>query len=960
MTVRRTESRLPAGFHAADLGQACVVPGNGLDEGYALVSYLTSPVPIASFIDYVVFVATGEDVQSYDWRFENIATGVVQATTTDIGLFSYFPSGLDLYQVSVVLHIAGGSTVTLSLIQEVRPRFTGFEFFFNAPPLPNPKPGATLAALGGDAVATEELTNDMRTYVLDAAAATDLPARFLGSVAYDGAMRAPKHDKASLFAWTSGRDEKLESVASELNGDGDGFFTDIDDPVGICQLSLATMALVVGPMGLTGNPYVAWKEKAADGSDESTVAAELQAAFDALSDDAKVDLFNLARFPRTDIELCAALLVKLRDRPTRWPGKTDDQLLTDAFALPTLATELRGGADKGARPTAAAVAGETVLTGDGKSIVGLGYLPALMTLFPDLLQAGADAYGGLDLRRGVADAPHVTQLQQDLDELGFALVGNPNGVFGATTEWAVREFQIYAKMRFLASDTGVADPRYVARLQQTLNLYHYSGPICGVVNVGTRILIQLWKTNNWRCPVVIEAWDTDLPTIGTNTVPSWTTPSAGLGNIWLHDEAPPIPAPPIPAPPPSIESRADSRLMFARDFTGHYDFPPAHAQDLTDPDSMIDVGCAFRSGNSTGPLTRPGGRYFQRTAYSSVWPEAEILPDNLLGVPLANLTPAQFTTYRVVRAVSEVECLGFFDSVNCWDTAFVSMGPSHWTLGLSNPIAEGELCGYLSYLSAFDPVAFVQAFESYGMRIDEPWIDATGDRSGRTLFDRDQRKFTSWVALQGEDGRYSRQFFNMEDANYFRTWHWAYRFIMAGRTIPGFQTGMWDMIRIRLRDITTAPIPAALNVPDVPAAGGATRRATIGDCFTSEKATGMLLRWHIFRPFDMCTNGEAGARVQAAITAAGLPGAAGDPTTWSQANETALVAALRAESANINASADTKKDLNRALGWVMTWPVFDGRAGHNYQLDPNIPALSDTRGSFRDNFDDSGLPPAVV
>ena len=199
-------------------------------------------------------------------------------------------------------------------------------------------------------------------------------------------------------------------------------------------------------------------------------------------------------------------------------------------------------------------------------------------------------------------------------------------------------------------------------------------------------------------------------------------------------------------------------------------------------------------------------------------------------------------------------------------------------------MAEGELCGFLAYLSAFDRAAFFDAFERFGMRIDTDWIDATGDRSGRDLFDpAGQRKYTGWIALQGEDGQHSRRFFNVDDGNYFRTWHWEYRCIMAARTIPAFRRRMWDMASIRLRDVTSAPFPAAAGMPDVPDGDGGTRTATIGDCFTSEKAVGMLHRWHIFRPFDICVNGEAGPRVVGAVAAAGLPGAAGDPSTWSQA-----------------------------------------------------------------------------
>ena len=63
--------------------------------------------------------------------------------------------------------------------------------------------------------------------------------------------------------------------------------------------------------------------------------------------------------------------------------------------------------------------------------------------------------------RGLAQTPtqggsslavpgHVEQLQRDLRELGFLIVGSPDGGFGKLSEWAVREFQIYASMENVA------------------------------------------------------------------------------------------------------------------------------------------------------------------------------------------------------------------------------------------------------------------------------------------------------------------------------------------------------------------------------------------------------------------------------------------------------------------------------------------------------------------------------
>lgn len=164
-----------------------------------------------------------------------------------------------------------------------------------------------------------------------------------------------------------------------------------------------------------------------------------------------------------------------------------------------MASEFDAGANDGAQPTAQQAAGEAASTGAGRSTSAFINLPLVTVLFPDSLQDGADEHGGYDLQRGDNDAQrrwagvgpvdaanpptgsHVQQLQQDLVELGFAILGDPDGDFGRTTEWAVRKFQIYAKMRFLAIQ-ATADPRYLAGLE--LNLHHYAGPISGVVNVG--------------------------------------------------------------------------------------------------------------------------------------------------------------------------------------------------------------------------------------------------------------------------------------------------------------------------------------------------------------------------------------------------------------------------------------------------------------------------------------------
>lgn len=120
----------------------------------------------------------------------------------------------------------------------------------------------------------------------------------------------------------------------------------------------------------------------------------------------------------------------------------------------------------------------------------------------------ADRWGSYDLRRGDRDGEQrwagatrsadagdevpaagtdgfVHRLQKDLRELGFLIVGLPDDIFGRLTEWAVREFQIYAKTGFVAVEVAPGpDPPavYGDRLSQAANTAVYGGPVSGVLN----------------------------------------------------------------------------------------------------------------------------------------------------------------------------------------------------------------------------------------------------------------------------------------------------------------------------------------------------------------------------------------------------------------------------------------------------------------------------------------------
>jgi hypothetical protein len=222
--------------------------------------------------------------------------------------------------------------------------------------------------------------------------------------------------------------------------------------------------------------------------------------------------------------------------------------------------------------------------------------------------------------------------------------------------------------------------------------------------------------------------------------------------------------------------------------------------------------------------------------------------------------------------------------------------------------------------------------------------------SGQALFSKDQRKYAGWVTVQQDDGSYVRLAANVREADYFRSWHWFYRFVMAGRTVDGFRMRMWDMARMRIRDIRSAPWRPAAGLAHVPDGSGGKRPAAIGDVYSSERAMALLLRWHIRAPEQVVSGGHAGVGLTSALNRAGIV-TTSDPTRWTTAQQRALLRGIRDE-----VDAAGPQDLIDSMREVDHWPTWaTGANPRGFRLTPRVGRLRDTSRSFR--FDASGLPP---
>jgi len=513
-----------------------------------------------------------------------------------------------------------------------------------------------------------------------------------------------------------------------------------------------------------------------------------------------------------------------------------------------------------------------------------------------------DRYGSIVWERGMQDPVYVRQLQKDLKELGFSLVGDADGLFGGQTFWALREFQAYAGYETVGRSIKSSGPVFDRLEPVATGVHRYTGLIDGVANDATRALLEHWLDSNWRCPVVINAWNLDS---------AMTKKSLEKQNVWLHGDLP-------------VSTKTIG--YFAHDLSG------AFGPEGVLPDGTALIGQYVRYKGYGGPRSEPPDFTDENS---------EILPENLIGRPWAQLSATEKTTFRVVRAVSEVECIGFFDAINAYDGAYVSIGPCHWTLGLtkSGQIYDGELCATLGYGAHKVSAEFNRYVGRFGIRVDRDWLDSGGKPNGGRFYDSSLRKYTGWLSSAQRDGEFVSWQRGVADGDYFRSWHWIYRLTAAMRGSAGLRASFWDMARVRLRDLGAMTVSVA----------GTNR--SLSAVFTSEKARAFIQRWHIYRPADI-SSGGAGSKVREFVqraTAKSVAGGwTGNPSGWTDAHERHLVQAIL--------DSITNKELRKTIGYVDRWPDWKtGSNPRNYRLADGLAALSAKRQSF--TLDTAGLPP---
>src|SRR5262249_24563070 len=131
MPVRKTESRIPANFTPADLGEAVVAT----DGRCALVSFISAPLAVSRKNIYVIFVtdpALAASVESFEWSFTD-DTGTPVLKTTDFGQVDFTPSTEGYLALKVrLLDASSSEQASLSLTQQIGPLNAELEAIIDA------------------------------------------------------------------------------------------------------------------------------------------------------------------------------------------------------------------------------------------------------------------------------------------------------------------------------------------------------------------------------------------------------------------------------------------------------------------------------------------------------------------------------------------------------------------------------------------------------------------------------------------------------------------------------------------------------------------------------------------------------------------------------------------------------------------------------------------------------------
>ncbi len=305
MSIRKTESRLPLGLQAIDLGEA----EPSADGKFSLISFFTSPLTPFLNNTYVVFVHDAtliSTVNSFVWHIAEDGSEPLTVTTT-VGEVNYLTRNSGNITISVQLrdntNAVLGRVLMFQRIEQLNP--TTEEEIRVA----TEKEGAGAA----NPAIVRELVNGHSAYYKNIQPQTpegdDAFQRFVSGIVFRGLLKNTPEKRTEIF----------NRLADSIEQNPESFAVNAASGVGVTDLRLALTAMVYP----AGSPLLPWTELPEQSDQNAFADEELRQQFKSISDENKRDLLNLARFPKTNIALCAKVIEALRNKYFSGAGFND-------------------------------------------------------------------------------------------------------------------------------------------------------------------------------------------------------------------------------------------------------------------------------------------------------------------------------------------------------------------------------------------------------------------------------------------------------------------------------------------------------------------------------------------------------------------------------------------------------------------------------------------------------------
>lgn len=485
---------------------------------------------------------------------------------------------------------------------------------------------------------------------------------------------------------------------------------------------------------------------------------------------------------------------------------------------------------------------------------------------------GGSASSTTDNSRGVlmteefwASATNRAARAERLVKCGFDCIKSTASPDAEELRYAEYEFQLYSMhANWLAEKSAGGEFRRAASQQVCIDLK--------ALTTGSRLgeawsdqweaCLDLWfksADDPYVCPVLIDRVDepaSDYPKEDE------AAPECNRENVW------------------TITRDDRGSYFYARDFSGMF----AIASD--DPAYRRTAGYVPPEGITEEKWLFERRLFMQIQAYGSTegvavqpWRACELLPD-LLGPDAARIrVDDQWRgLYRVIRALSDVECNGFFDRLQGYDNVNLSVPLFHYTLtSKGNKALAAELGGLLIWLERFDP-ALARRFAHAGLsafKADPQQKDAEVGYVERHWAD-DEGWGAHYEAGSGAGCNAGARVIgsvsigagvvdSAADMKFLRRPHFHYRAAMLLRTLPDLRRALWKLAIHRVRNLAWQPLDGV--VKKLPSA--LRDRSVLGQVLTSELAMAIAVRLHIFQPSAMLETHVVPAIVRAWAAAEG-------------------------------------------------------------------------------------------